>query len=515
MDLTKRWFSPVCLFLLIFLSAFSQERPQEKVTVTAVEVPVRVLQKGQVVRDLIRENFEIYENGIKQEITGFEVISRKISSQEKTLTPRSQKRIFILIFNVFDYNDAVGEGIDYFFTNFFRPGDQILIVTENTMLNLGKGNNLSGVIQGLKEALKQYKVISTAQILKAYKDLDFEGDRLLASLRGLRGGALGSNWAQGILRFYQNYERIWKEYRRQFIAPDIGLYRSLVRRIKYLEGEKWALCFQQREMFPQLRNQGPLDYEIRQAIDTPSDDQMVTTLQRTIRSKQMELNKLFNVSSFIPTEELKNIFMEANVSFHLILFKSARTMVNKDFELKEVSQDHEDCFRQISLSTGGNTTFSNRIAEAVQEASESEDYHYLLVYSPKGEPSDEERDIEVKVKKEGVNVLYLKKIPGVSEPPINIAGVKARRRSLSFSLINYKRVRVEGKLTGYANVKVTIFDENSKKIFDEEKILSLVKKETHISLNISQMEPGSYFVIIQIIDRITNEMDTYSSYIKL
>lgn len=514
-DLTKRWLFPVCLFLLIFLFASSQERPQEKVTVTAVEVPVRVLQKGRVVRELTQEDFEIFENGIKQEITGFEAISRKISSQEETLTPRSQKRIFILIFNVFDYNDAVGEGIDYFFTNFFRPGDQILIITENTMLNLGKGNNLSGVIQGLKETLKQYKVISTAQILKAYRDLDFEGDQLLASLRGLRGGALGSNWAQGVLRFYQNYERIWKEYRRQFIALDIGLYRSLVRRIISLEGEKWALCFQQREMFPKLRNQGPLDYEIRQVVEVPSDDPMATTLQRTIRSKQMELNKLFNVSSFIPAEELKNLFMEANISFHLILFKSTRTMVNKDFELEEVSQDYEDCFRQISLSTGGRTFFSNKIAEAVQEASESEDYHYLLVYSPKEKPSDEERDIEVKVKKEGVDVLYLKQIPGEREPPISIAGVKARRRSLSFSLINYKRVRVEGKLTGYANVKVSVFDEKSNKIFDEEKILSLVKKETHISLNISQMEPGSYFVIIQVVDRIANETDVYSSYIRL
>ncbi len=497
------------------MHVFSQERPQERVTVTAIEIPVRIIQKGEVVRELTRQDFEIYENGIKQEITAFEVISRKISAPIEKRDRRSLKRTFILIFNVFDYNDAVGEGIDYFFAQIFRPGDHILIITENTMLNIEKGKTMSAVIHGLKETLKRYKVISTGQILKAYKDLDNECDRLLASLRALRGGALGSNGPQGVLRFYQNYERIWKEYRRQFIAPEIGLYRSLIRRVKHLEGEKWVLCFQQREMFPKLRSMGSLDYEIRQVIETPSDDPVVTTMQRTIRSKQMELNKLFDVSSVIPADVLRNLFMEANISFHLILFKSTRTMISEDFELGEVSQDHEDCFRQISHSTGGSTTFSNRISEAVQEASECEDYHYLLVYSPKGKPMDEERAIEVKLKNRRAEVIHLKRIPGATTPPISLFNFKARRKSLSFSLTNYKRVRVEGKITGYANVKVTVFDERSNKIFDEEKVLSLVEKDTHISLNISQMEPGNYFVIIQAVDRITNEIDVYSRYIKL
>src|SRR4030042_3227048 len=68
-----------CVFIVGALFAEAQERPREEVTVTAVEVPVRVLLKGEAVRDLTREDFEIFENGIKQEITQFEVISRKIA----------------------------------------------------------------------------------------------------------------------------------------------------------------------------------------------------------------------------------------------------------------------------------------------------------------------------------------------------------------------------------------------------------------------------------------------------
>ncbi|HDZ25542.1 MAG TPA: hypothetical protein ENH65_03405, partial [Candidatus Aminicenantes bacterium] len=86
-----------------------QEKLQEAVTVTAVEVPVRIFHKGQVVRNLKKEDFEVYENGVKQEITAFEIISRKISIPQEERKTHQKKRLFILIFNIFDYNEAVGE----------------------------------------------------------------------------------------------------------------------------------------------------------------------------------------------------------------------------------------------------------------------------------------------------------------------------------------------------------------------------------------------------------------------
>jgi hypothetical protein len=63
-----------------------KEQLQEEVTVLAVEVPVRVLQKGRAVRNLTREDFVIFENGIKQEITAFEVVSRKIAAPREVST---------------------------------------------------------------------------------------------------------------------------------------------------------------------------------------------------------------------------------------------------------------------------------------------------------------------------------------------------------------------------------------------------------------------------------------------
>ncbi len=505
-------------FLLSFWSlnldsAWGQEKLQEEVVVTAVEVPVRILQKGQVVKDLTKEAFEVYENGVKQEITAFEVISRKISIPQEERRTHQKKRLFILIFNIFDYNEAVGEGIDYFFQNIFQPGDQIIVLTEGSMLNIKREKNLSEVILNLKDTLKKYKLISNQNTLKIFGELRYEADRLLGLLRGLERSSY-TPVDQAMIRFFENYQRVWKEYRIQYLIPDLGLYRSIVKRIRQIEGEKWAICFQQREMFPRIKKAGQLDNEIRSWIDSQVDP-LQQVKARFVEAKRRELQRAFDVSQEFPADSLSDLFMEANVTFHLILLKSLRTVLAQDFEMREVAADYEDCLKKISFSTGGSSAFSNKVPEALKEATEAEDYYYLLVYSPKEDQSAKKRDIEVKVKKSGVDIIYLKKVPEIGIPLITIADFKAGRKTIKFSLTNYGMNKIKEKLIGIADVKITIFDEDSKKVFDQAKTLDLFKKETHISLNFNWLKSGRYFIIIQAMDKISQEVDVFSRNIDL
>ena len=510
----------IIFFFLFNLSVgrcFSQEKPRQEVTVTAVEVPVRVLHKGQAVKDLAKEDFEVFENGLKQEITAFEVVSRKISLteevSEEALKAQPKKRIFILIFNIFDYTEAVGEAIDYFFQNIFHPRDQLLILTEDRILNIETGDSLSDVINNLKETLKKYKGLSTFAILRAYKELSTEGDKLLIFLKGLDTLAAGS-WDQLITKFYDLYQRTWLEYKRQFLTQDLELYQAIVKRVKQLEGEKWAVCFQQREMFPHLKNEGPLESEIRKLTESMVDPQDQVKV-RVIQSKQWELQRSLDLTQDFPVDRLRDLFMEANITFHLILMKSMRTVFSQDFELKEVAQDYEDYFRRISASTGGSSVFSNKVLEALKEAAVKEDFHYLLVYSPKESSATKERKIEVKVKRDDVDVVSLKQFFAKEPPPITITDFKAGQKNIKFILKNYVRIQAEGKWHGAADVKIAIFDDNSNKVFDQGKTLDLLKEETHISLNFNNLKSGSYFIIIDAFDKIANVKDVYSSAIRL
>ncbi len=504
---------------LSFNLAFSQKRPQEEVTVTAVEVPVRALHNGKAVKDLTEQDFEIFENGIPQEITAFEVISRRISFPQEVpaeeIKGRSKKRLFILIFNVFDYNEAVGEGIDDFFKNYFHKGDSLVVIAEDRILNLERGKSLSETIQNLKLTLKKYKEISTHSTLRTFRELGRDADRLLAVLRGDEGtwGGAPQSLDQAMIRFFEHYQRTWKDYRQQFILPDVNAYRSIIRRIKPMEGEKWAICFQQREMFPKLKNASRLDNEIRNWADSQIEPAQQVKA-RLVQAKQAELQRSFDFSENLPSEGLRALFMEANITFHLILLRSLKTALLQDFELRAVAQDYEDCFRQISLATGGSTAFSNKIAEALKEAAETEDHHYILVYSPK-DTSGKARDIQVKVSMPDVDVIYLKQIPEMKIPPIMITDFEARKKKIKFSIINYKMSKIKDKLTGITDVKITIFDDASKKVFDQGKTLNLFKKDTHISLNFRQLKSGSYFIIIQAVDKISQEIDVFSSAIDL
>lgn len=509
----------VCLFLALFPfllhPALAKKWTEQEVTVIAVEVPVRVLAKGQVVRDLTQDDFEIYENGVLQPITGFEVQSRRISaptdaSSEKRKS-RPEKRLFLLIFNIFDYQDSVGEAIDHFFANTFRKGDRVIVMTEGNLFPIETGRGVAKIAQDIKDTLQRYKVISTMQILSSYQNLRSEADRLILALQGRMGQA----WDQAVTAFYRNYERIWLEYKRQFITPDLALYQSIIKRIKAEEGEKWALCFQQRDMFPELKNEGRLERIIRELVDTPSEDPMITTQQRNVRSMQMQLKRLFDVSGDMPTDALKNLFLEANITFHLLLLKSQRPMVENDFQLTEVSKDYENCLREISVSTGGHIAFSNDIAEALIAASQTEDYYYLLVYSPKEDPTQKPLSIDVKVKQKGVDVIHLKEFHQEKTPPIAIANFDSGQKTIKFSLIDYQRVPMEGKQSGVAQVKITIFDKDSKKVFEDAKVLQLIKDKTHISIPFNQLDSGAYFIIIQVVDRITNRMDVFSRQIRL
>jgi len=505
-------------FLFFFLnlnlnSVPEQEKPREEVTVTAVEVPVRVFHKGQIVRNLKKEDFEVYENGVKQEITAFDVVSRKISIPQEERRAHQKRRLFILIFNIFDYNEAVGEGIDYFFQNVFQEGDRFLILTEGRMLDIERGKKLSEVILDLKETLKKYKLISNQYTLKAFRDISREADILLAMLRGLeRSGFTPVD--QAMIRFFDNYKRIWSDYRKQYLIPDLELYRSIIKRIKQMEGEKWAICFLQREMFPRLKKAGHLDNKISDWIGSQLDP-VLQVKARLVQVRQQELQRIFDVSQNFPADGLRDLFMEANVTFHLITLKSLRVVFFQDFDLREVAQDYEDCFKKISLSTGGSSVFSNKVSEVLKEATETEDYYYLLVYSPDENQSKKKREIDVKVKKSGVNIFYMKKVPEIGVPLLSITDFKAGKKTIKFSLINYKMTKIEKKLTGIADLKITLFDESSNKVFEEEKTLSFFKKETDISLKLDMLKSGSYFIIIQVTDRISQETDVFSSDIKL
>jgi VWFA-related protein len=494
--------------------ALVQDSQDQAVTVTAVEVPVRVYQKGEFVKNLTREDFEVYENGVRQEITAFEIRSKTIAPEAAAAPAEDirpvQPRLFILIFNVYDYNQAVGDGIDYFIKDVFRRGDRLVVVVEDKILNIRQDDDPAKVGERLKEALKNYKSYSTFSTTRAYSELSTETERVFMYLQG--NGE--QSWYPTLSRFYTASQRIWDEYKRQFFSLDLDLYRSLIQKIKAVPGDKWVLCFEQRQLFPRMKKQSQMEIAIRQLLDNQTDPQGQVLAQQ-IKTMQLALQRSMDIVGGFPGDRLRDLFMQAGFTFHLIMLKSPRTMIAEDYELTDVGQDYEACYRRISEATGGAAIFSGKIAAAIQEASAKEDYSYLLVYQPKDTAGGKERKIDVKVARPGVEVVSLKQYVPEGKPLIAIADFKAEMKSVRFNLKNYTRVLTGGKRLGAADIRVVIFDDNSKQVFADHKTLELAKDETNITLNFPWIEPGSYFIVIDAYDRITAGKDVYSASIRL
>jgi len=501
-------------FILASPSARAQDKPGQSVTVTAVEIPVRVLHKGDVVKGLAREEFEVYENGVRQDITGFEVVSRRIVPETAVPTGElkvpAAPRLFVLIFHIFDYGDAVAEGIDYFFQSVFSPGDRLMVLAEDRLLNVEPADDPAKFSKRVKDTLKAFKSYSTASIVRAYMDLAHEGEKLHQYLMG-QGYA---SWHPMVSRFYDENQRVWNDYKRQFFTLDINLYRSLLQRIRTLAGDKWVILFEQRQMFPRLRKQGPLDVEIRTILDSQIDPQG-QTLARQIQTMQLALQKSMDIVKGFPGEALRELFLQSGVTFHHVMMKSPRVLDSQDFELTDVGQDYEDCYRRISVATGGSSVFSNKVAEAIREASIKEDYHYLLAYAPQDPSGSKERKIEVKVGRKDVDIISLKQYVAPGGPVISIVDFKSGQKAIRFGLKDYARIPTEGKTVGSAAVKITIFNDKSEQVFAEGKTLELIKDETKISLSFPQLPSGSYFIIVDVLDRTTGGKDVYTGAIRL
>ena len=95
------------ILLAIFvlgLALLAQEIQQEAISIN-IEVPVRVYKGNNFVDDLTITDFEVYEDGILQEIEAVYLINkRNIQSKEekKTFTPQTS-RSFYLVFEVVEY----------------------------------------------------------------------------------------------------------------------------------------------------------------------------------------------------------------------------------------------------------------------------------------------------------------------------------------------------------------------------------------------------------------------------
>jgi hypothetical protein len=510
----------------------------EEVTITNVEVPVRVLYKGEPVADLTKDDFTIYENREKVEINGFFVKRKKIkitsssgttkpTEQEMSLAPRP--RMFVLAFNVTQYNEYFQEAVDHLFDKILRPTDHVIVFANTISRQYPRIENKSVVKQEIIGDLKEASKKARQRLLNF-------SNRLETSLKGAHpeedirlflepgGESSTGEMARFVIRMLTRYLEAWNEYKQRYLSPRVEQFYYFARYLEKIEGEKYVLNFYQFEFFPKIRVNSRTMLKMRTLSSTLTNtsDAALVAQGNVIDRLLNQMNNDYDLERGFPNEEITKLFSKVDATFHSFFIKTSNPTTLQDLEYRTVASDLEKVLRGITDLTGGKNITSNELAASLEIISEIEDVYYILTYVPRDPNVTGKLNIKVKNKKHQVFYddnfradyinEYLQKLEEkIKTPDIKIEDFSFREKILVFTVKNYMMKKEGDNNIGRIKVCIKLANsDNNTVLFDQAKILTAQKTDMKISLDaFKKIQKGDYDFLIDVVDMFTGKEDNF------
>jgi hypothetical protein len=503
----------------------------EKVTVTNVEVPVRVLYKGEPVTDLTKDDFTVYENKKKMKINGFFLKRKKVKVTGTTEVIRESKppkpRTFVLVFSITDFHENLVKAVDHFFDNILRTNDRLLLLVNDKTLeypNLEKKEEIRHQLMAeLREQSRsaRHRLVKYINKVETYLNMpDFKEALGLSS--GLSRGASKTDKVQQLVTFLDKYLITWIDYRNKYLTPRVDRFYYFSRYLEGIKGDKWVFNFYQFELFPKIRMTSEIMDRLRllASVLIEADEGGANAIGKRLNTFLNQLLVELNVNKAFPTEEVSKLFYKVDATFHSFFIKSLLKSGSDDLDYQEVASDIERTLKQITDITGGQNITSNNLVESIETVSELEDIYYIITYAPQ-DPEKAGR-LKIKVKNRRYKVLYddnfradyindyFKKLADKFQiPDIKIEDFSFRRKILAFTVRNYFMKKQGDNNIGRMKVRIKLTNsDNSAVLFDQAKILTAQKTEMTISLGaFKKIQRGEYDFIIDAVDMFTGKED--------
>jgi hypothetical protein len=521
------------LIFFVFCSLVcGQERLQEEVSVTNIEVPVRVYFKGEPVPDLKKSDFLLYEGGKLLKINGFNMLRRKIQVADVHLQANVQQtvykpRLFVLIFNFTDIHLDIKKGIKYLFEKVLRQGDRIMVLANNTFLPEWAIIDLKKEEEALLALLKkdsrkaqlllQRYTSHVETLINSYKSH-------LKMGRCLHGPVTANMECARLFReFLEKYILVYKDYKRKFLIPDVDRYYNFSKYLEKVKIDKWVINFYQYERFLNLKMEGQFMRRIDAYVDALLSDatgmENKSLYGRLLRKALLNLQMEMNVADDFPVDQISKLFMKVNATFHTIFMRSLTPSTLRDFDYKNVSTDIENSLRGITKQTGGELIGSNNLEKSLEKISTKEDVIYVLTYEPQGS-SDSRKKIKIKMKNKGFKAVYDNNVYALffSEyldkkeqeiPEIKLKDFNFKEKAISFKVVDFKRAKTGDEESGKVKIRIRVSDEKNTSLYDQEKSLTIKKTELNLTIGFEWLHKGEYNVLIDYTDLLGGKKDRF------
>ncbi len=364
------------------LAFLAQEIQHETIAIN-IEVPVRVFTKGKFVEELTIKDFEVYEDGVLQDVLALYLVKKTIIEREDTKIDTKQarkifipetSRTFVLMFEMMDYFPKIIDTLDYFFENVISPGDSLFVVTPLKSYVLKKElldkTPREVIVDQLNEKLR--KDIKSAA--REYKSMIKDLDSWAPLVKEDRSGSIRMAAKEIIIQL--------REYR-YFDEKRLMLFKD---QLKDLDGQKYVYLFYQQLIIPI-----PPEF-------TPADEDL----------DQFKNRISFNV------EKIKRSFADSSIFVNFIFLTKTEQhsmdmfrMDPTNLVLENISAETFGAFHEMAEATGGITDSSANMASSFQRAVISSENYYLLYYAPKNYKADGKfKNIKVKVKGKNYRITH-------------------------------------------------------------------------------------------------------------
>ena len=388
-------------FLLICLSLPAQELQHESVVVN-IEIPVRVFKGDQFIDNLTIDDFEVYEDGVLQNVEALYLIRKTTIKREEAglekeaarqkYAPRVSRH-FVLVFEVQDYFPRFETILNEFFSNVIEPGDSLIVMTPLKTYNM---NSYALEKMGSDTVVRQLKSILRKDIVLG----NYESNNLIKEIIKVLvddndsnlNFAFASQYLENLYAQWRNLKKIQKSN-----LLDFSEY------LKDLNGQKHVFLFYQKETLPQFS-------------DKVMENLSVDGNHPHYYTKMYDLFFLSRRELHFELDEIKERFSDSSISSHFLYLTKTRSYIidadirkpiNGLIKMEEKSWGIFSALKEVAEATGGIIESSANPVYMFERAVKTSENYYLLYYTPKNYTINGKfRNIKVEVKNGKYRILH-------------------------------------------------------------------------------------------------------------
>jgi ribosomal protein S27E len=415
--------------------------------------------------------------------------------------------------------------VDTFFNTILKPEDEIMvIINDKTVIFRHPLKNKKLHLDILKGILRDQARIAGYSLMGYLNRVKLGWSE--RNIKELMTRDSSFN-ATKVINFLDKYLEEWHFFKKEYLIPDTRKYYNFAHHLQKIHKKKWVINFYQLELFPKLKLSG----NIRQEIDIMTGTLEVSRSEdslhaRLIKDRLNQINKELNIVSEFPVQELSKLFYKVNTSFHSIFMNISKETGTEDFAFQRVSSDLENCFREITKSTGGKLTLSGNISSALHQISEQEDNYYILSYTPKNSKNIGKIKIEMKNEKHKAFYDNNQRKDYINDfirqqrkhsPTIRLGDLMFKEDNLTFSITNFHKLtkKIRKKKAKHILVRIKIYDEADKNIYNKLKTIDPQKEKVSVNVLFDWLETGQYYITVDVWDQVSNKSDMDSIYINI